>query len=893
MQQTAEEEEESDSEAEYVLSMPPTSRLLLPATTSPAAQPAACCGNASSPIIISEGGLEEGTTPEQKSIQNISSNAMTHPSLPQLSDYVTPLMASQLKSVSVEKLDLRNDAAKRVRKFAVADGVKGGVTTPPRRASRNDTDDDTTPTLDARHSDGRHSSECHTNLPGHEKEPIDGYHVNLTPIRRSKKRVDRVDRFVSSGIGERTPPIGGVVGGGITMPDTPPLPAVSHACLDAERENLVTKDLKRNLFQSCDTTQRSDLPSTLASNKPSTKWNDKRVPSVISESPDCFCPSPSPVGTHRATSLNSNSVRSHKVGSLSLKKKGVIPTFTSVIQQSNLKESTENVSRLSPKGPQDMEMSTCGNSISSLNRTPDVETVAPDDTRKAVTKTLSPLSYKNVSRVTSQNVSDDCSNRKRRKMLDRPKSKLSPSPKGPTKGGCPARTTKQSRVHSPPLFYARGDISPADYSKIILRSLDSYLSRLAVAQSKVIHRVRWGKPIMSSSKKMLKYLVPVNRVTLAQDSHPKYVLPIGQYRGPVSPERSRMQEDHAMHNSNENCILDRCLGIGPTQDATATNKDSDEDGKGDFIPLNSYEEEESEESQLCDALHVHSEERNVQTTLCETHEEEEDSTERGRLRNSEMQKKVHSPILGEKNPPSDTEVLLERTHDVIQISTQDAVSGGSPRSVSTTAADATELAGDSVSTDGSPILPRSRRQLTCKFSDKEVLRKRRLDVSEESDAMSHQIINDRQTSDSELRNSQENSRWLNSRKRPKISVSSSKRPRISKVSTRRKEKTKTMVAKKKEALTPLSRKKGSAAARLFCRRKGMDERDPSSESGVDSSAMGEQDSRARQRKERTPLKGPSRSFINSSDSDERNSVVYPSEPSGVREVAAGRAKNKW
>lgn len=56
-------------------------------------------------------------------------------------------------------------------------------------------------------------------------------------------------------------------------------------------------------------------------------------------------------------------------------------------------------------------------------------------------------------------------------------------------------------LRTPPQLYAHGAWSPADYTKIILSSFDSYFSQLAKAQSEVLYRVKWGHPIKSVSSR--------------------------------------------------------------------------------------------------------------------------------------------------------------------------------------------------------------------------------------------------------------------------------------------------------------------------------------------------------------------------------------------------------
>ena len=66
--------------------------------------------------------------------------------------------------------------------------------------------------------------------------------------------------------------------------------------------------------------------------------------------------------------------------------------------------------------------------------------------------------------------------------------------------------SKPRRANPPPDTYADSGTSPADYTKIILGSFNSYFSQLARAQASVLQRVRWGKlqPTGSRPSRKLK-----------------------------------------------------------------------------------------------------------------------------------------------------------------------------------------------------------------------------------------------------------------------------------------------------------------------------------------------------------------------------------------------------
>ena len=72
----------------------------------------------------------------------------------------------------------------------------------------------------------------------------------------------------------------------------------------------------------------------------------------------------------------------------------------------------------------------------------------------------------------------------------------------------PAAHTKQNtdhvltgKPHLPqPLLFCHGEALPAEYSKIILSSFNSYFSQLYAAQNQVLYRIRWGEPIRCYSK---------------------------------------------------------------------------------------------------------------------------------------------------------------------------------------------------------------------------------------------------------------------------------------------------------------------------------------------------------------------------------------------------------
>jgi hypothetical protein len=73
--------------------------------------------------------------------------------------------------------------------------------------------------------------------------------------------------------------------------------------------------------------------------------------------------------------------------------------------------------------------------------------------------------------------------------------------------GCGAETLRNSAkstpcvLRKPPQLFTDGRVSPADYTKIILSSFNSYFSQLAKAQSERLCRVPWGEPIKPNSRR--------------------------------------------------------------------------------------------------------------------------------------------------------------------------------------------------------------------------------------------------------------------------------------------------------------------------------------------------------------------------------------------------------
>ena len=62
------------------------------------------------------------------------------------------------------------------------------------------------------------------------------------------------------------------------------------------------------------------------------------------------------------------------------------------------------------------------------------------------------------------------------------------------------KNLQKTKSNPPPLMHAHGRTPPAEYTKVILSSFNNYFTQLALAQSKVLCRTRWGDPIKSSAK---------------------------------------------------------------------------------------------------------------------------------------------------------------------------------------------------------------------------------------------------------------------------------------------------------------------------------------------------------------------------------------------------------
>ena len=70
------------------------------------------------------------------------------------------------------------------------------------------------------------------------------------------------------------------------------------------------------------------------------------------------------------------------------------------------------------------------------------------------------------------------------------------------------------------LWYAPSGMQPCDYSPVILQRLNSYISDLRAAQSKVLQRVSWGVPAKSSSMQPADRLERIRRLTRTSARRP-------------------------------------------------------------------------------------------------------------------------------------------------------------------------------------------------------------------------------------------------------------------------------------------------------------------------------------------------------------------------------------
>lgn len=108
----------------------------------------------------------------------------------------------------------------------------------------------------------------------------------------------------------------------------------------------------------------------------------------------------------------------------------------------------------------------------------------------------------------------------------------SKAPKGSHPLARPTQALKESitlkgshpRNPSPPVRYAVEGTPPAQYSKVILSSFDSYFSQLMRAQSQVLWRVPWGEPIKCGARQLGRK----TRAACRSDNNFKFALKLGK-----------------------------------------------------------------------------------------------------------------------------------------------------------------------------------------------------------------------------------------------------------------------------------------------------------------------------------------------------------------------------
>ncbi len=200
----------------------------------------------------------------------------------------------------------------------------------------------------------------------------------------------------------------------------------------------------------------------------------------------------------------------------------------------------------------------------------------------------------------------------------------------PTGGKC--------KIYAPPPFYAHGGIAPVEYSKVILDSLNKYISLLADAQSKVWTRVKWGKPIAMAPKNASqislrkpaktaqlqewKHALKLNS-NLADDTNVDNLLSPSRgsdelaTSGELCDEDTVLQKDRDIDNEdqvldNENPVMDQVITdedqvmnkedqvindedpiignekVRPEQALSTQDMDSNSSAEDRFIPLVSY-----------------------------------------------------------------------------------------------------------------------------------------------------------------------------------------------------------------------------------------------------------------------------------------------------------------
>ena len=172
---------------------------------------------------------------------------------------------------------------------------------------------------------------------------------------------------------------------------------------------------------------------------------------------------------------------------------------------------------------------------------------------------------------------------------------------------------RRHKAYSPPLFFAHGGIAPADYSKIILNSLNSYISLLAAAQSKVVNRIKWGKPITTAPRRSQDSSTRSTRASQTQEW--KYALKLDSKRGYAiddvqapedfkcgSDERDTVRVSAVSASSSEHAKDNHLSPLTPDPErasqATQGNQEVMGSDTGDeFIPLLSYQEEDSDDNQ--------------------------------------------------------------------------------------------------------------------------------------------------------------------------------------------------------------------------------------------------------------------------------------------------------
>ncbi len=147
------------------------------------------------------------------------------------------------------------------------------------------------------------------------------------------------------------------------------------------------------------------------------------------------------------------------------------------------------------------------------------------------------------------------------------------------------RTVQDLRAHPPPVVFAEGKIPPAQYSKVILGSFNSYFSQLAEAQRQVLYRVRWGEPLKCSAKQPGR-----KRSSRRMDSHLKLSLKLGSPRVRRLSDSDFSLSEFSPSNKKQHSLLPvspSCGGSGAhleTEEDLNDVENASVDGRGEITP---------------------------------------------------------------------------------------------------------------------------------------------------------------------------------------------------------------------------------------------------------------------------------------------------------------------